>query len=172
MASSLSKKEMLVVVFDLINYTAFARESDSTVVFETLNEFYGLTRDFIHQRGGRLIKFIGDAGLAVFDRERADDGIRCMLELKENIDLWVRGRVRNSGLSVNCHVGEVTIGEMNSAEGKALDVLGETVNTCFTLGRKQFLLSPQAFRTLRPESRKAFKKYTPPVVYRLAAANG
>ena len=44
-------------------------------------------------------------------------------------------------------------------------MIGSAVNVCFLLKGHGFVLTPQAFRALRPESRRRFKKHTPPVVY-------
>jgi hypothetical protein len=48
-------------------------------------------------------------------------------------------------------------------------VVGDSVNIAATLdrGRNQgkFIISPQVFRKLRPETRKYFHKFTPPVIY-------
>jgi hypothetical protein len=49
------------------------------------------------------------------------------------------------------------------------DVLGETVNIAAMAGSSHrpggFAITPQVFRKLEPETRKAFHKFTPPIVY-------
>jgi hypothetical protein len=47
--------------------------------------------------------------------------------------------------------------------------LGEAVNIASMLGRGEhrgrLVISPQVFRKLSPETRKSFRKFTPPIVY-------
>ena len=49
------------------------------------------------------------------------------------------------------------------------DVFGPTVNNAAMVDRRQqrgrFVMTPQAFRSLKPDTRKRFHKHTPPVVY-------
>ncbi|MGZ3768676.1 MAG: adenylate/guanylate cyclase domain-containing protein [Bdellovibrio sp.] len=166
---SIQNKEMLVVVFDLINFGQFSNQNESAIVFQTLNEFYSKSKTAVEFAGGRLIKFIGDAGLAVFEKEQADATILSMIKLKSEIDPWFSKITPKGALAVNCHLGPVTIGGMVGPNGYQLDVIGEAVNIAFTLGKRQFLISPQAFRSLNENSRRNFKKFTPPIVYRLAS---
>ena len=160
--------EALVCVFDLTGYVAFSRAHSNAEVFRTLQEFYRMTAPNVEAAGGILIKYIGDAGLAVFPREVASDAIVRIYEMKKQVDRWLKTAAPGSQLAANFHVGPVCIGPILGYGGQPqVDVVGETVNTCFTLGRKDFLLSPQAFRSLKPEARKIFKKYTPPITYKL-----
>lgn len=165
--STPTTQEVLVVVYDLANFAPFSRQAPSAEVFTALNEFYRISEGYIKNDGGSVIKFIGDSGLAIFPEERADAGVRSMLELKKKLDVWLKKAIPGSFLSVNCHFGEVTLGPMHGPHGKSLDAIGETVNICFTLGKRKFTISPQAFRKLAPDSRKHFKKFTPPIVYNL-----
>jgi len=57
------------------------------------------------------------------------------------------------------------IGPLGTRDDKRRDVLGATVNTMFMLKTTGFAMTPEAFRKLAPETRKLFKKHTPPVVY-------
>jgi len=166
------EKELLVCVYDLTGFTQFSRSKTSNEVFCAMKEFYSVTSKHVEAAGGLLIKFIGDAGLCVFPLEIASDAIESMLEMKHVADAWLKENIPGSFLAVNCHVGPATIGPTVGYGGKTqIDVAGDTVNTCFTLGRKEFILSPQAFRSLKPEARKRFRKYTPPIIYKLGERN-
>jgi class 3 adenylate cyclase len=65
------------------------------------------------------------------------------------------------------HFGETAIGPFGGST--ELDVMGDSINVAARLGRGEhrgrFIISPQAFRKLKPETRKVFHKHTPPVVY-------
>jgi len=160
--------EVLIACFDWARFYAFSRSRDSRAVFDALDGFYKLSEAAIHPAGGRIVKYLGDAGLAFFPSGLADIGVMTMLALKHKADSWMRTQGFDSFLHVNCHFGPVTLGEIGGAETRRLDLIGDNVNICFALEHKGFTITPQAFRCLSAESRKHFKKYTPPIVYRLA----
>lgn len=160
--------EVLIACFDWARFNAFSHRRENRAVFDALDTFYKLSESVIHPAGGRIVKYLGDAGLAFFPAELADAGVRALLELKAKTDSWMRVQGFDSFLHVNCHFGAVTLGEIGGPETRRLDLIGDNVNLCFALEHKGFTITPQAFRQLSAESRTRFKKYTPPVVYRLA----
>lgn len=166
--------ELLIVVFDLTDFTKFARSSPSAEVFAKMAEFDEMAADFVRENHGLVIKFIGDAGLCVFPAALSSQAICAMVEFKTRADAWLARNIAGSSrLAINCHFGRVTVGPTPGFNGhKQLDVMGEAVNHCFTMGDRGFILSPQAFRSLTPEARKHFHKYTPPIVYQLSNKTG
>ena len=165
-----TETELLVVVFDLTNFTKFSRTASSSEVFLKMKTFNETTSEFIQKSGGLIIKFLGDAGLCVFPISISSEAICAMTEMKTRVDKWLEQNLRGSSLAVNCHVGTVTVGPTPGFNGKQqVDVMGEAVNICFTMSKRGFVISPQAFRSLSPEARKQFKKFTPPITYHLAA---
>lgn len=155
--------KLLVAMVDQARFTQNARERSSAALFADLNDFYHLTEQAVEPAGGLVIKFMGDAALIVFPDEVADAGILALLQLRRDAQGWFRDRGIDSSLHVNVHYGEVTMGKMGSFE--SLDIIGETVNICATLPHRGVTLSPQAFRCLSPENRRAFHRFTPPVTY-------
>jgi adenylate cyclase len=154
---------VLVAFCDQYRFMVNTRGRPSAEVFAELNDFYRLTEEAVDTAGGLVIKFMGDAALIVFSEELADPGIMALLALHDRAEAWFHERRIDSGLHVNAHFGEVTMGRMGSID--RLDVIGETVNICATLSHRGFALTPQAFRCLTPEHRKRFHKFTPPVTY-------
>jgi class 3 adenylate cyclase len=154
---------VLVALCDCSRFMQSARGRSSAALFADLNDFYVMTDDAVGAAGGLVVKFMGDAALAVFPEELADQGIMALLDLKGNVDRWLRDRPIGDSLHVNAHFGEVTMGRMGRA-GR-LDVIGETVNIAATLGSRGFGLSQQAFRRLSSEHRRLFHRFTPPVLY-------
>ena len=162
--------ELLVVVFDLTNFTKFARTSSSSQVFLKMKEFNELTSRFVQKNGGLVIKFLGDAGLCIFPMNLSSKAICAMTEMKTQVDKWLDQNMPGSHLAVNCHVGTVTVGPTPGFNGEQqVDVMGEAVNICFTMSKRGFVISPQAFRSLTSDARKQFKKFTPPITYHLAS---
>ena len=66
---------------------------------------------------------------------------------------------------IRIHFGPMCSGLLGTRDDKRLDIIGSTVNTMFMLKSTGFAMTPEAFRKLGPETRKLFKKHTPPVVY-------
>jgi hypothetical protein len=66
---------------------------------------------------------------------------------------------------IRAHFGPICVGLIGIRADKRVDILGSTVNVMFMLKTAGFALTPEVFRKLNPETRKLFKKHTPPVVY-------
>lgn len=158
--------ELLVVFADLTRYQAeCARRSDEEVA-DALDAHYARVSIHAERAGGRLVKPIGDAVLVVFPAGRADAAMRAMLDLKAEADEWFsRHGWRETRLVVKAHVGPVIAGDYGPANDRRFDVIGHHVNVAATLPSRDVSISVEAFRALSPETRKLFKKHTPPVVY-------
>lgn len=155
-----------VAFFDLSRIAEWSSCEEDVVVASFLQKFYELAAEHIEPAGGRIVKFMGDAGLAVFPTERVQDGIFACCAFADDARECARTFGLDTYLNVNVHVGPVLAGQFGPPSAKRFDVLGKTVNIAARLGRRGVTLSPQAFRCLDPEARKRFEKITPPVTYR------
>ena len=58
---------------------------------------------------------------------------------------------------------------IDGTNGRVIKFIGDSVNNAAMLAgkdyRARFVITPQVFRKLKPETRKKFHKFTPPVVY-------
>jgi class 3 adenylate cyclase len=162
-ASAPVQANVLVAFADCSRFMQSTKGRASADLFADLNDFYLLIDDAVQAAGGHVVKFMGDAALILFPEDLADQGIMALLDLKANVDRWLKDRPIAQGLHVNVHFGEVTLGSMGRAGN--LDVIGETVHVAATLGARSFAISQQAFRQLSPEHRQQFHKFTPPVMY-------
>lgn len=160
------QNEYFVALFDLTHFSTYYKNNSPNQILHVLNEFSALAIEIIENHGGQIIKFSNDSGLAAFPSDKTDDGVNALMKLKTKTDQWANQKVPGSRLAVNAHVGPAAIGRLKN---NSLEMVGEAVATVYSMGKKQFLLSPQAFRKLSPETRKAFRKFTPPIVYRLAS---
>ncbi len=168
---SMVEADLLISFFDLTNFVKISGERTSPELFGLLSEFYELAGDIIEAAGGKVIKFIGDAGLAIFPEAMADNGVLALMELKMRSEAFFASRKVNTRLIVKIHFGSAACGPLGVSGDKRLDVIGESVNTAATLASKGFAISPQAFRKLSAETRKRFRKHTPPIVYILTDQN-
>ncbi len=156
----------LVVAFT--NFTRFTAQIDRLPdldVAAVMDGYYGLAASAIESAGGRVVKFIGDATLAVFPAEEADRAVLGLLSLKDAADGYMAQRGWDCRLVIKVHCGPVAAGEFGSGTTRRYDVLGRTVNVAARLESTSIALSAEVFRRLRPDARKRFKKHTPPITY-------
>ena len=163
------KKNLLVCFFDLSRFLDVGKKTDLMEGFDILNGMAVTTIRHIKKTKGRVIKFIGDSGLIVFPEDSVDEGVRALLQLRDEIIGYFKSRGVNIKVHFGIHYGEVAIGPFGEEPHSTIDVVGATVGRASVLAgreyREKFVISPQAFRKLKPETRKLFHKFTPPVVY-------
>lgn len=165
--STPTETSLLIAVSDL---TAFTRSSaavgTAVDLFRLMDEYAEWIGDLVSSSGGHVVKFIGDGVLMVWPAAQADDGIRALWRLRQEGDAWWAGRgFPACRHDIKAHVGTVAWGFLGVRDDKRPDLIGSAVNACFLLKGHGVVLSPQAFRALSPETRRLFKKHTPPVVY-------
>jgi class 3 adenylate cyclase len=161
--------DLLIVVFDLTNFTKFSKSHESSEVFRQMKVFNSKSAEFAKENGGLILKFLGDACLCIFPVGHSSAVITGMVDFTSEVEKWLKEKMPGSRLAVNCHVGSVTVGPTPGYNGQAqIDVIGEAVNICFTMSNRGFVISPQTFRSLTPDARKRFRKFTPPIVYHLS----
>jgi len=156
----------LLIVFAGFNrYTAQIERLEDLEVATVMNAWYELASNGITSAGGRVVKFIGDAMLAVFPPEAADRGALALLELKDTADRFMKERRWECNFVTRVHFGTVAAGDFGPRSDRRYDVLGKAVNTAARLDSSGVALSVEAFRLLGTEVRKRFKKHTPPMTY-------
>jgi len=155
-----------VTFFDLsrISEWASAEEDQRAACF--FQEFYALAGEHIAPAGGRIVKFMGDAGMAVFPVESAEKVIFALAELADDARRCAATYGLDTYLNVSVHVGPVLAGSFGPKGAERFDVIGKTVNVAARLGRRGLTLSAQAFRCLSPDGRKRFQKILQPITYR------
>jgi class 3 adenylate cyclase len=156
-----------VAFFDLSRLAEWASSEEDAQVAGFLQAFYGLAAGRLEPAGGRVVKFMGDAGLVVFPTERAEDCIFALCELTRDARALGRRFGLDTYLNVNVHVGPVMAGSFGPPGDQRFDVIGKTVNIAARLGRRGVTLSAQAFRCLSAEARERFEKLMQPITYRL-----
>jgi len=157
--------ELLVTFFDLTRYMHHCRETPDRVVLEQMAGFFSLTGAIIEKGGGLLVKAIGDAGLATFPGDETDKGVRTLLGVRDQGEVWLSKHDIQSRVIFKPHVGPVAYGPVGAPGRERFDIYGKTINTAALLESKGFAMTPQVFRRLEPATRKLFKKHTPPITY-------
>ena len=163
--SAREQDELLIVFLDLARYSAFARAMPDREVAGLMDEFYGLVGAATEASGGRTVKFTGDGALLTWPVEDADRAIPALLELRTRVKAWAATRGWATELVVKAHAGSAVCGTFGPPACAQYDVIGSAVAIAASLETRTMALSADAFRKLGPETRKMFKKHTPPVVY-------
>ena len=155
-----------VAFFDLSRIAQWASSQEDEQVAGFLNAFYSLAARRLEPAGGRIVKFMGDAGLVVFPKEAAEDCIAALCAFAEDARALGRGSGLDTYLNINVHYGPVVAGSFGPPGSERYDVIGKTVNIAARLGRRGVTLSAQAYRCLSADARERFDKAAPPATYR------
>ena len=164
--ASRAETSLLIAFADLTRFMRESARRSDLQLAEVLDGFYARVAARVNAAGGRVVKFIGDAAFVVFPEDRADEGVRALLGLREEIDRWIREEHGwESRLVVKLHFGTAVAGPFGPPGEAFLDVVGRAVNVAATLPSQGFALSAPAFRKLAPETRRRFKRHVPPITY-------
>jgi class 3 adenylate cyclase len=117
-----STRLLAILLTDLSGFTAFSSTSDRTDVMSAVGQQKALISPIIDSFHGRIVKWIGDAVLAVFDS--ATDAVLCGRRIQEQFvgDAERGERALPSHIKVVVHAGDVTVDD----DG---DIYGDAVNT-------------------------------------------
>jgi class 3 adenylate cyclase len=163
--TAVTECSLLVAFTDLTGFARMARQVSPRDLWATLSEHYIMVGDLVPQAGGKVVKFMGDGSLLVFPEDKVDVGVRCLKQFKAETDKWFEEKGLACRLKVAAHFGPLLCGPIGTRQEQRFDVSGLTVMTAATLGSYSFAITPQVFRKLTPETRKLFKKHTPPIRY-------
>jgi adenylate cyclase len=155
---------------DLRDSSAIAERESSDDYLDTLNQFYDCLAQPVLDEGGEVLRFIGDAALAIFPIDalahdpksatadacqRALNAADCARANLERANLQ-RGDAMPLGFGIGLHVGEVTYGNIGTADRLEFTVIGPATNMaarlqdlCKTLNRS--VLVSQSFVDGCPE---------------------
>jgi adenylate cyclase len=156
---------LLVAFFDLTGFARFSRSHSARQIFDIFSEYYQFVGDLVEESGGKVVKFVGDAGLIVYSEELVNQGVLALKTLKDSGDTWLTNHKIASRNIITAHFGPIVCGQVGTRTDKRFDLFGETVNTAATLKSNGLAITPQLFRRLNPDIRKQFKKHTPPITY-------
>jgi adenylate cyclase len=156
---------LLIVFMDLTRFNAQGLKTADDVVADTIDRYYEMTGQAVRQAGGTVVKFIGDAVLAVFPEDGVDWAAAMLLDLKDAVDQMMTQQGWECRLNAKAHFGPVMAGSFGERGAKRYDVIGANVNITARLESHGITLSAEAFRKLGPDMRTRFRKHTPPISY-------
>ncbi len=129
-----------IMFCDLRNSTSLEEDLGRTEYITLLNEFFETVSGVVHSNGGEVLKFIGDAVLAVFPAGDAPDKARSnaqrsAIEIVERLaELRASDATRQCDCSIGIAYGRVTYGNVGSRERLDFTVIGHAANVAARLG--------------------------------------
>jgi adenylate cyclase len=163
-SAAVRERQLTLVLVDLARFTQAAAGLDLDALAALVDAFYRVAEEVIDAHDGRVVKFVGDGCLAVFeptDAVRAVDATEAL-----------RTRVRELGaangveldLGANIHLSTVAEGAFGLRG--IHDVVGMGVVHTFRMGGGAGIrISEPVYRKLPSERRSPWRKHQPPAIY-------
>jgi class 3 adenylate cyclase/tetratricopeptide (TPR) repeat protein len=152
---STERRFVSVLFADLVGYTPFSEHRDPEEVRDFLIRYFEAARDIVGRFGGIVDKFIGDAVMAVWGAQVAneDDAERAVRAALELIDMVAKlaadAGVPDLSLRAGISTGEAAVGPGGNEQGL---VVGDIVNIA---ARLQTAAPPGALIVSEPTERAA-----------------
>ena len=156
---------LLVAFIDLAGFELQSTRVADEEIADVIDGYYQRVAARVAEAGGRVVKYMGDGVLVVFDAGDTDRGVEALLDVKQLVDRYLEGRGWPCHVTVKAHVGTAIAGPYGPPGDRRFDVIGKAVNTAAMLDASGVALSVEAFRKLSPAMRQRFKKHTWPVTY-------
>jgi adenylate cyclase len=135
---SLQDIDAAILFMDLRGFTALADRSEGAVMAELLNDYFERIVPPVLDRGGEILKYMGDGVLATFSLKDLSDDMVCMtalnaaIEALENVEAWNADRSAAGdpvmALDIAVHLGRVQFGNVGAGNRLDFTVIGAAVN--------------------------------------------
>jgi class 3 adenylate cyclase len=113
-----------------------------------LQEFYELVGNAVVERGGALVKYLGDAVLSVFPDGREPDAARCAIRLRQDFAALVRAHAPGDAARLEAAIssGEVVQGTFGHPSLRTEDIMGDAVAHASVLNRVPGIVVTEAVK--------------------------
>lgn len=164
----------IIVLIDLAGCTKAFQSNDDAKMAAFLQDYYVACEKVLTEGGGTIIKFMGDACLAVFPADQARSSVEAVIKLQSVVNALAAQRISDRvTLGANMHLATAIDAEFGAGANKRRDVIGRGVNQTFLLGRGTGIrISEPLYRALPSGARSPWTKHKPPAVYHMDAAEG
>jgi class 3 adenylate cyclase len=121
--------EKVILFCDIHNFSKIMIEIGNRYP-RFIQSYYSKIGEDIVAAGGRIVKYMGDAILAVFDRDKEIQAIKCANKMRNSyLQILNKQKLKVlSELEVGINSGKVSCGEFGHNSLKAFDVFGPVVN--------------------------------------------
>jgi class 3 adenylate cyclase len=163
-----TERKLVIMVVDLAGTTKAVARLDATEVARLINSFFASCGEAVSAHRGRIVTFLGDGCLAVFDEKCATDALDAAFALKSAVAALSKDFGVNVELGVNIH--QAVVAEGNFEPDGHYNVMGTGVNYTFLMGGGPGIrISEPVYRQLPSDSRSPWNKHRPPATYTHAA---
>src|SRR5690348_4027074 len=119
-----------IVAIDLANSTAMKEQQSEVGWLSTYAVFFGLLARTIAASSGKIVKYLGDGALAVFDEDDPADAINWAIKIQEEVADTIEAKIAFFDCSIAITYGKVV--EFETPEGNK-DYIGSIVDKAFRL---------------------------------------
>jgi len=158
------ERQLAIVLIDLARFTQSVAGLDLQEIAALVDGFYRIAEQVISQHRGRVVKFVGDGCLAVFEPDDVLGAVDAVAA--------VRGAVRRLGadhnldMDVGANVHLSTIAEGEFGLRGAYEVVGTGVIHAYRMGGGAGTrISEPVYRRLPSDRRARWRKHQPPATY-------
>jgi class 3 adenylate cyclase len=158
------ERQLVIVVVDLARFTQSVAGLSLQEVALLVDAFYRAAEEVVGDHGGRVVKFVGDGCLAVFEPDAVLRALKAVDDLRARVaDLAGAGNL-TIDLGANVHLSTVAEGELGGRG--AYEVVGMGVIHAFRMGGGPGTrLSEPVYRRLPSDHRSSWRKHQPPATY-------
>ncbi len=164
----MQETKLVLLSADLAGFARACASLDAITIATFLDAWYRRAAPLITSRGGRVVKFMGDAVLAVFPEEAVLAAVDAATALREQLVTYRGEAGWRVDLGANVHLAIVAEGEFGPDDDRRYDVFGSGVNHLFLMGGGPGIrISEPVYRQLPNDVRGAWNKQRPPATYTL-----
>jgi adenylate cyclase len=122
-------RDVAVLFIDVVASTTIAIEQPPEEVVKLLNRFFAVVVPEVHEHGGFVNKFEGDAVLAVFGAPQdMDDAAGCAMKAARTMTARLRDEVPEVDAGVGVSAGRAVAGNVGAESRFEYTVIGDPVN--------------------------------------------
>lgn len=149
----------IVAITDFAGYSRAFDQHDDAAMARFINQYYALAVETITRHGGQVVKFIGDACLAVFDERAGPAAVSAVLELRRAGARLTAACGIDVALGARVHCGVVVEGLYGPPGHSHYDLIGSAVNTTAMMGGgSDVWISDAVYEQLDDEARPDWKR--------------
>jgi len=158
------ERQLVLVMVDLARFTHAVAGLELQDLASLVDAFYRAAGEVIAEHGGRVVKFVGDGCLAVFEPDHALDALGAVEELRVRVRELGETEAVALDLGANVHLSTVAEGEFGLDAD--YDVVGMGVVHAFRMGSGAGIrISEPVYRRLPSDRRSPWHKRQPPATY-------
>jgi len=121
------------LVVDMNDSTAMKEENPEATWITTLGWFFDHIRNTVTEKGGKIVKFVGDGALVVFNEDDATQALSAAIAIQEGIKEENKNRLVNLTASIGAASGYARAFSVVDQGDESSDFLGLAVDRAFRL---------------------------------------